>query len=105
MTESLASVIERFLTHRRALGRKYHSEEAELRLLERFAGECRVWRLDQLTPGLLDEFLASRPSCRVLQKDPPARPSGALIRRCSTGSPRSAPPDAARTQTSAASAR
>ena len=64
MTESLASVIERFLTHRRALGRTYHSEEAELRLLERFAGECRVWRLDQLTPGLLDEFLASRPRSR-----------------------------------------
>ena len=35
-----------------------------MRLLERFAGECRVWRLDQLTPGLLDEFLASRPRSR-----------------------------------------
>lgn len=37
MTESLASVVDRFLAHRRALGRKYHSEEAELRLLVRFA--------------------------------------------------------------------
>jgi hypothetical protein len=27
MSESLAAVVCRFLTHRRALGRKYHSEE------------------------------------------------------------------------------
>lgn len=64
MTESLVSVIERFLAHRRALGRKYHSEEAELRLLVRFAKDRRVRRLDQLTPVLLDEFLASRPRSR-----------------------------------------
>ncbi|HEY6422773.1 MAG TPA: tyrosine-type recombinase/integrase [Pseudonocardiaceae bacterium] len=64
MTETLASVIERFLAHRRALGRKYHAEEAELRLLVRFAHERRVRRLDQLTPGLLEEFLASRPRSR-----------------------------------------
>lgn len=64
MTESLASVVDRFLAHRRALGRKYHSEEAELRLLVRFAYERRVHRLDQLTSVLLDEFLASRPRSR-----------------------------------------
>ena len=64
MTESLASVTERFLAHRRALGRKYHSEQAELRLLVRFADEHRVDRLDQLTSALLEEFLASRPRTR-----------------------------------------
>lgn len=57
MTDTLASVVERFLTHRRALGRKYHSEQAELRLLVRFAHERRVHRLDQLTPALIEEFL------------------------------------------------
>ena len=30
MGEHLDSVVQRFLAHRRALGRKYHSEEAEL---------------------------------------------------------------------------
>ncbi|MGH9135459.1 MAG: tyrosine-type recombinase/integrase, partial [Acidimicrobiales bacterium] len=49
---------------RRALGRKYHSEQAELRLLVRFAHERRVHRLDQLTPALIEEFLASRPRSR-----------------------------------------
>ncbi|MGH3370133.1 MAG: tyrosine-type recombinase/integrase [Nocardioidaceae bacterium] len=61
MTENVASVIEAFLVHRRALGRKYHSEEAELALLRRFANERGADRLDQLTSVLLEEFLASRP--------------------------------------------
>lgn len=64
MSEHLESVVHRFLDHRRALGRKYHSEEAEVRLLLRFAGERHVRRLDQLTPALLDDFLASRPRTR-----------------------------------------
>lgn len=61
MTENLACVVERFLAHKRTLGRKYLSEEAELRLLVRFAETCHVERLDQVTPSLLDDFLASRP--------------------------------------------
>lgn len=64
MTETLASTVERFLAHRRGLGRKYLSEERELRLLQRFADEHRALRVDQLTPALLDEFLASRPRSR-----------------------------------------
>lgn len=64
MTENVASVIEAFLVHRRALGRKYHSEEAELALLGRFADERGADRLDQLTATLLEEFLASRPRTR-----------------------------------------
>lgn len=49
MSETLASAVELFLASRRALGRKYHSEESELRLLLRFAGERGAGRLDQLT--------------------------------------------------------
>lgn len=64
MTETLGAVIEQFLAHRRALGRKYHSEERELCLLVRFADERRLRRLDQLTSARLDEFLASRPRSR-----------------------------------------
>jgi integrase len=64
VSETLASAVERFLASRRALGRKYRSEESELRLLVRFAGERRAGRLDELTPALLEEFLASRPRSR-----------------------------------------
>ncbi len=64
MTEGVAAAVDLFLAHRRALGRKYHSEERELRLLVRFADERRVRGLDGLTPALLDEFFASRPRAR-----------------------------------------
>jgi integrase len=64
MTENVASVIDAFLVHRRALGRKYHSEEAELTLFRRFADERGADRLDQLTSALIEEFLASRPRTR-----------------------------------------
>ncbi len=64
MSENLETAVERFVEHKRALGRKYHSEQHELRLLVRFAGEHRARRLDQLTPALLEEFLASRPRSR-----------------------------------------
>ena len=64
MTENLACVVEQFLTHKRTLDRKYLSEEAELRLLVRFAEQRHVDRLDKLTAALLDDFLASRPRSR-----------------------------------------
>ena len=64
MTGSLDCAVARFLEHKRAIGRKYHSEEAELRLLVRFAREHGADRLDQLTPALVDDFLASRPRAR-----------------------------------------
>ena len=38
-SESIELAVERFLAHKRALGRKYHSEEEELRLLVRFAAD------------------------------------------------------------------
>lgn len=64
MTETVAAAVEGFLAHKRALGRKYLSEEAELGLLVRFAEDCQVRELGGLTPALLDEFFASRPRSR-----------------------------------------
>jgi integrase len=64
MSDSLDLIIARFLAQKRALGRKYRSEEAALRLLLRFAAEHGVHRLPELTPALLDDFLASRPRSR-----------------------------------------
>jgi len=62
--ESIELAVDRFLAHKRALGRKYLSEQAELRLLIRFAAAREVRRLDELTPALLDDFLGSRPRSR-----------------------------------------
>jgi integrase len=64
MTQNLDTAVTGFLEHKRSIGRKYNSEEAELTLLVRFAHERGVRRLDRLTPGLLDDFLASRPRFR-----------------------------------------
>ncbi len=61
MTETIASAVERFIAHKRAHGRKYHSEARELALLVRFAAEHQVSCLSELTPALLEGFLASRP--------------------------------------------
>ena len=47
MTEELGSAVERFLGHKKALGRKYHSEQRELRLLVRFAEQRGIGRLDK----------------------------------------------------------
>jgi integrase len=63
-SESIELVVGRFLAHKRAHGRKYLSEQAELRLLIRFAAEKGAIRLDELTPSLLDDFLGSRPRSR-----------------------------------------
>jgi integrase len=61
MTDTIASAVERFIAHKRAHGRKYHSEARELALLVRFAAEHQVACLSELTPALLEDFLASRP--------------------------------------------
>ena len=64
MSGSVESAIEGFLEYKRALGRKYDSEERELRLLARYAAEQRISCLGGLTPALVDGFLASRPRSR-----------------------------------------
>ena len=61
MSGSVESAVERFLEHKRALGRKYDSEEHELRLLVRFAAGQHVGCLGELTRPC---FLASRPRSR-----------------------------------------
>ena len=62
--ETIEEVAGRFVAHKRALGRKYNSAQSELRLLVRFCGERGVIGIGQLTPALLEEFLASRPRTR-----------------------------------------
>ncbi len=56
MTETIAGAVERFIAHKRAHGRKYHSEARELALLVRFAAERDVRCLSGLTPALLEDF-------------------------------------------------
>ena len=64
MSQSLTSTVEAFLAHKRALGRKYRSEAAELTLLVSFANQHGLSNLDQLTPAAIDDFVASRPRTR-----------------------------------------
>jgi len=65
MNDNLASAAAEFLAHKRALGRKYQTEEATLRLLLTFTDQRDVADLRELTPGLIDAFLASRPRARA----------------------------------------
>lgn len=65
MNGSPATAATDFLAHKRALGRKYLTEEATLRLLIAFCGQHGVAQLDELTPALLDVFVASRPRARA----------------------------------------
>lgn len=65
MTATLAAATADFVAHKRALGRKYLTEEATLRLLVDFADRHGIIDLDQLTPARLDEFIASRPRPRA----------------------------------------
>ncbi len=60
----LAEGIRRFLESKRAVGRKYLSEERTLRLLDRFLVQEAVTNVEQVTPEKLDAFLVSRPRPR-----------------------------------------
>ena len=62
---ALAAHIERFLSHHRALGKRFDTEESALRLLDRFVHERNVRTLAQITPWLLGAFLRSRPRTRA----------------------------------------
>ncbi len=65
MSSPLAAAVADFLAHKRALGRKFQTEEATLRLLLGFADQHGITTLHQLTPRLLDDFVASRPRQRA----------------------------------------
>jgi integrase len=65
MNCSLATTAADFLTHKRALGRKYLTEEATLRLFLAFSEEHGVRELEELTSPLLDALIASRKRTRA----------------------------------------
>ncbi len=65
MNDSLATVVADYLAHKRALGRKFDTEAATLRLLLTFSGQHGVQGMGQLTPALFDAFVASRPRKRA----------------------------------------
>lgn len=60
----LAAEIKAFVAHKRALARRFHTEESALRLLDRYLVEQGVTNIAAVTPELLDRFLASRPRTR-----------------------------------------
>jgi site-specific recombinase XerD len=61
---SVPEVINAFLAYKRSLNRKYATEEAALRLLERFLADSRIQTLAAVTSRDIDCFLASRPRAR-----------------------------------------
>lgn len=56
----LADGIRGFLTHKRALGKRYQSEDEYLRLLDRYLREQSITTLEAITPAVIDAFLISR---------------------------------------------
>jgi len=65
MNDDIVGAAADFLAHKRALGRKYITEEATLRLLVAYTARHDVANLRQLTPSMLDSFIASRPRTRA----------------------------------------
>jgi integrase len=57
---ALADAIARFLAYKRALGRRYDTEEKQLQLVERALRRQGVTEVPAITPDVLDRFLASR---------------------------------------------
>jgi integrase len=56
----LASEIVAFIAAKRAFGRKYMTDERMLRLFDAYLAERDVARPDDVTPAMIDAFLASR---------------------------------------------
>ena len=65
LATTVATTVAGFLVHKRALGRKYLTEEATLRLFVAFCNQHGVTELEQITSSLLDAFFASRPRARA----------------------------------------
>jgi site-specific recombinase XerD len=57
----LADSITGFLGHQRALGKRFATEEAALRLLDRYLVEQEVGKIEQISSAVLEAFLISRP--------------------------------------------
>ena len=64
LRSALADPILRFVAHKQALGRSYDTEAGALRLFDRFLAEQNVLCLEQVTPDLIEAFMASRPRVR-----------------------------------------
>jgi len=60
----LGPEIERFIAHKRSLGRRYSTEERSLVLLDAHLLKERITSLDVITPAVVDGFLLSRPRKR-----------------------------------------
>jgi len=60
----LAQEMQTYVQHKRALQRKFRTEEMVLRLLDRYLLEHPVQTLAAITPALIEAFLASRPRPR-----------------------------------------
>ena len=56
----LGEDIRRYVMHKRALGRKYITEEAALRLFDRFLCERRIRKLSEVDAALVEAFVGSR---------------------------------------------
>jgi len=55
----LARDIEQFLAHKRALGRRFKTEEQELRAFDRFLVNRKVRRIGEIRPTMVEAFLGS----------------------------------------------
>jgi site-specific recombinase XerD len=60
----LVTFIGAFLAHHRALGKRFDTEEAALRLLDRYLVEQGIETVQAITPALLEAFVRSRPRTR-----------------------------------------
>ena len=56
----LANGIRAYIAYKRSLGRKFYTEEKNLRLLDRYLVEQKIIHTNDITPDILDSFLASR---------------------------------------------
>lgn len=56
----LADGIERFVAYKRALRRRYDTEERQLRLFDRFLSRQALTRPDEITPAVLNTFMNAR---------------------------------------------
>jgi len=60
----LATEMTDFLGHQRALGKRFINEERALHLFDRYLVEKKIVTVTEITPAVLDGFLASRPRSR-----------------------------------------
>jgi site-specific recombinase XerD len=59
----LAEPMAAFLAHKRALGRRFATEEKALHLLDRYLLDRQIGSLEAITPAMLESFMVSRPRC------------------------------------------